>query len=292
MGLFDRGPSEEMTALTRQLADAEAAFETMRAAQVSDRAQLAAAQISITRLELELATARAQLAHLTGTQPPDHLQIRQVGSVWGDGFYREGRVIFDQLAEALRVGGQPVDETPRILDFGCGCGRVLRSFQDVPHRGEVWGCDIDGESIAWDRAHLGHIGQFYTNPVLPPMQFPDGFFSAIYAVSVFTHLPEEMQFAWLSELRRVLRPGGVLVASLHGPQYWEADPGMKLEMAARGFAYRTGQATAGLPDFYMVAFHNEDYIRTRWSRFFEVVDVKSKFVHGAHDAAILRRRAD
>ncbi|MFA5264294.1 MAG: class I SAM-dependent methyltransferase [Opitutaceae bacterium] len=225
--------------------------------------------------------------------PPDHLQIRQVGSVWGPLFYSEGRVIMDQIVEAFREAGKALDKAATILDFGCGCGRVLWSFQDIPHVGEVWGCDIDAESIAWDRAHLGHIAQFYTNPVLPPTQFRDGYFDAIYTVSVFTHLPEEIQFAWLSELRRILKPGGVLVASLHGAHCWKnADPGIKSEMETRGFAYQTSNLTEGLPDFYMLAFHSEAYVRTRWSSFFQFVALKEKFIHGLHDAAIMRRRDD
>jgi len=188
--------------------------------------------------------------------PPDHLQIRQVAGVWGPLFFSEGRVIFDQLAEAFRAAGRPLGQAAAVLDFGCGCGRVLRSFRDVPHAGEVWGSDLDAEAIEWNRAHLGDIAQFHANAALPPTEFRTGQFEAIYAVSVFTHLPEELQFAWLTELRRILRPGGVLVASLHGAHYWQnAAPDVRAEVESRGFAYRTGNRTDGLPDFYMVAFH-------------------------------------
>src|SRR3954453_4644837 len=37
----------------------------------------------------------------------------------------------------------------RVLDFGCGAGRVLRHFVDVATEAEVWACDIDAASIDW-----------------------------------------------------------------------------------------------------------------------------------------------
>ncbi len=226
-------------------------------------------------------------------QPPEHLQIRQLGGVWHRYFYREGRVIMNQLAAAFAEAGMPLGGAAAILDFGCGCGRVLGNFVDIPHVGVVWGCDIDAEAIAWNQASLAGIGRFCANPCVPPTAFANGQFDAIYSVSVFTHLPEELQFAWLTELRRILRPGGVLIASVHGGGYWsKADAEVRTEVATRGFAYRTGPRTAGLPDFYMLAFHSESYIRTKWTRFFEFVALKEKYIHGEHDAVIMRRPLD
>lgn len=245
------------------------------------------------QLKAELALVRRQLVETPGQLPPDHLQTRQVGKPWGANFYLQGRVIFDQVAAAFSEVGQPLTHAARILDFGCGCGRVLWSFQHVPHQGEIWGCDVDAEAIGWDRAHLGHIAQFSCNPALPPTCFPDGYFDAIYNVSVFTHLPEDVQFVWLAEMRRLLRPGGILGASLHGAHYWKTiDPGVTAEVTARGFAYRTGQPTPGTPDYYMVAFHASTYVQERWSRYFDVLQIKEKYIHGVHDFALLRRRAD
>jgi SAM-dependent methyltransferase len=212
--------------------------------------------------------------------------------VWGPAFYTEGRVIFDQIDELFRAAGRPLEWAAAILDFGCGCGRVLWSFQHCAHDGEVWGCDVDAEAIVWNRAHLGHIAQFCCNSPLPPAQFPDGSFDAIYAISVFTHLPEEIQFAWLAELRRLLRPGGMLLASLHGRHYWTVDPDVKAEVESRGFAYRTGTPTPGLPDHYMVAFHSEAYLRSKWSRFFDFVAIREKYIHSLHDAVVMRRQDD
>jgi SAM-dependent methyltransferase len=225
--------------------------------------------------------------------PPDHLQARQVGSAWGEAFYREGRVILGQLEAAFAQAGLPLGQARSILDFGCGCGRVLAGFADLPHAGTLWGCDIDAEAIAWDASNLQALAAFRVNPALPPAPFDNGQFDAVYSVSVFTHLPEEMQFAWLAELRRIVRPGGLVVASIHGGHYCrDANAEVRAEVATRGFSYRSGAVTEGLPDFYMVAMHSEAYVRAKWGRFFELVAYHERLVHGVHDAVVLRRTAD
>src|SRR5688572_1783755 len=111
--------------------------------------------------------------------PPEHLQARQVGTPWGRVFYREGRVILNQIARAFTDAGKSLADAESILDFGCGSCRVLSAFADMPHRGELWGSDIDVEAIAWNAANLGHLARFDANPVLPPTRFADGQFDAI-----------------------------------------------------------------------------------------------------------------
>ena len=90
-----------------------------------------------------------------------------------------------------------------------------------------------------------------------------------------------------------LRPGGVLLATLHGAHSWKsADPALKSEVEARGFVYRTGPRTTGLPDYCMVAFHSEDCLCRQWARFFDVAGFHEKARYGVQDIAVLRRRAD
>src|SRR3954451_10278501 len=42
----------------------------------------------------------------------------------------------------------------RILDFGCGVGRVLRQLVPIAQGAELHGCDIDPACVAWVREHL------------------------------------------------------------------------------------------------------------------------------------------
>ncbi len=62
-------------------------------------------------------------------------------------YQRLGVAIRDQIVEVL-----PPDwslDGRRVLDFGCGSGRVLRHFAELSKDVELWGCDIDRPSIEW-----------------------------------------------------------------------------------------------------------------------------------------------
>src|SRR5207244_2931679 len=121
------------------------------------------------------------------------------------------RAAYDAIAAYV-----PPAEIDSVLDFGCGCGRVTRYWNDFG--GEVSGSDVSAKAVAWCRANLT-FARFEVNRLAPPLAFPDEQFDLVYALSVFTHLTEELQLAWRDELRRVLRPGGRLFVTTHGRSY-------------------------------------------------------------------------
>jgi ubiquinone/menaquinone biosynthesis C-methylase UbiE len=87
-----------------------------------------------------------------------------------------------------RHGRGDASTPPRILDFGCGAGNVLRHFGAEAMRGEVWGCDIDAASITWLQDNLCPPFRFFTVPQTMVLPTPDDHFDLVYAVSVFTHI--------------------------------------------------------------------------------------------------------
>lgn len=92
----------------------------------------------------------------------------------------------------------------RVLDFGCGAGRMIRNIQQA---GEVWGADISADHIYWCKENLNPPLKFFTSTTLPHLPFEDRYFDLIYCGSVFTHI-DDMTEAWLLELRRILVANG------------------------------------------------------------------------------------
>lgn len=203
-------------------------------------------------------------------RPPAHLRHRVHGSEDPASFDAVGRVVADCLDYALSLPGCGLPRDGKILDFGCGCGRVIRYFKALQGGGEFFATDIDAEAIAWCEANLADSASFAVNREMPPLAYPDGFFDLVYSVSIFTHLPEDMQFAWLGELRRVTKPGSHLLLTVHGDNIF---PEQLKKKSKNGFYYAVGQGTQGLPAFYQTSFHSDEYVRGVWGKYFEIVNI-------------------
>jgi SAM-dependent methyltransferase len=126
-------------------------------------------------------------------------------------FLSMGKLCAGRIQEGLRKHGVDVASLGAILDFGCGCGRTIRQFANL-NGTKVYGTDYNPLLIRWCRPNLA-FAEFGLNQLAPPLAYPDQTFGLVYAFSVFTHLPEPLQFAWMAELTRILRPGGYLAFS-------------------------------------------------------------------------------
>ena len=147
--------------------------------------------------------------------PPPRLRLLVDGRSADAGLFLEvGSRLCDSIQEAAAGFAAPVAEMRAILDFGCGCGRVARHWAAVEGP-EVHGCDYNPDLVAWCRANLPHL-RATGNQLAPPAPYASGSFDLIYALSVFSHLDEGRQRAWLAEFERLLRPRGLLVLSVLG----------------------------------------------------------------------------
>jgi 2-polyprenyl-3-methyl-5-hydroxy-6-metoxy-1,4-benzoquinol methylase len=115
------------------------------------------------------------------------------------------------------------EKTPeRILDVGCGWGRMLRLLRHAPvlAKTELYGCDIDDDALDVDRRTIP--GVWFTKiGTYPPTVYRDGLFDAIYAYSVLSHLSEKNHMAWAAEFARLIRPGGFACVTTQGPNFFE-----------------------------------------------------------------------
>jgi ubiquinone/menaquinone biosynthesis C-methylase UbiE len=177
----------------------------------------------------------------------------------------------------------------RVLDFGCGTGRTLAAYEGEADESELWGCDIHAPTIEWAQQQLSPPFNFFMCEETPPLAKPDAYFDLVYAMSVFTHLTDQSS-AWLAELHRVLRPGGIAILSILGPAMAET-------ILGRAWDERIGMAVIDLNKGWEIGGPStllaEWWIREHWGRGFDVVDYQSLAASAqipTHDFVLLRKR--
>lgn len=235
-----------------------------------------------------------RLEHDIPPAPPKHLQIRVGGSYVPDFIESGFNSIYPDLNRTLKGLGKNLDDFHTILDFGCGCGRAIRALAILLPNCELHGTDIDKEAIEWLKSTYPKIAEFSVSPHFPPTVYEDQVFDFIFGISVFTHLPEEMQFQWLSELNRIIKPGGYAIMTTHGEKHYSKLDGGNVDiMTTKGFVYVDSHygESISLPDFYQTAFHSHTYIKKEWSRYFDVVDIQPLGMQNHQDTVLLQKRA-
>jgi cyclopropane fatty-acyl-phospholipid synthase-like methyltransferase len=223
--------------------------------------------------------------------PSAALRFRVHGDLDAESFLETGRQCSDDIRAALADVGREIDSFERILDFGCGCGRTLQWLAAKARRGSLYGTDIDEEAIAWCRASI-ESAMFSVNGELPPLGYPNDYFDLVYAVSVFTHLSEDRQLAWLRELRRVATPGALVVLTVRGASYAEQLAATEAEeLERRGFAFSRMPPyfQALFPSWYQTATITEAYIRRTWSAELDVLRHIPQALDGCQDVIVLQK---
>jgi SAM-dependent methyltransferase len=166
----------------------------------------------------------------------------------------------------LEAEGIRPDSVRDVLDVGCGTGRLLVGWHCDDSRRRLLGVDIDAELIAWNRDHLRGVAEWKLGTLSPTPDLPDHAFDLVQLVSVFTHLSLECQREWVVATRRLLRPGGIALVTLHGDTYAR----LLLDPVARDSFERTGYVelpagTEGGQGF--ATFHSSDFARDLFSGF-------------------------
>jgi SAM-dependent methyltransferase len=218
-------------------------------------------------------------------------------------FDRVGRVFLDDFR---RLG--LFNRGTRILDIGCGCGRIARAFAEDGRLQELQvsytGMDIDRASVEWCQRHITPLNdrfRFYQadcfNPSYNPhgsaaadayvFPHPDASFDLILATSVMTHLLENDMRHYLAEVSRMLAPGGVAYASFF------LFP--SLDLAATGaerhgirFPFRMGNSAVNREDHPTNAVaYGEPYVRSAVQEF--GLEIIEPTLYGLQDVLFLTK---
>ena len=220
--------------------------------------------------------------------PSQELQTRFVGSS-NETTLREAFTFYEFLKESTQKLGNPLQQESRFLDFGCGWGRFLRFFWKDVDEGNLFGCDVNDMIVdtCRDLNIPGQIDHIHPEGILP---YPDNYFDAIMAYSVFTHLPERIHLHWMRELARVARPGCVFCLTLEPERFIDfvesipEDTEMewykmlsihKPRIAEFRRAYDAGQlvfmpTNQGVEDTYGDAVTPPSFIEREWSPYFKM----------------------
>jgi SAM-dependent methyltransferase len=220
--------------------------------------------------------------------PPTRLRV-QVGPLHADPdfFLRSGEDDAGLIRVLLEKHGSTVEGLGAVLDFGCGCGRVLRHWSSLPGT-RVYGCDINPKMVEWCKRNLRFAEVALTN-LSPPLPYESESLGLVYAFSVFTHLSEGLQHAWIDECFRVLEPGAYLLLSTLGEHYVSLD--RLTESERRSFS--DGNLVVlyeGSPGTSLCsAYHPLEYVSARLAPEYEHVDSLPAADDGHHDVHLFRK---
>ena len=162
-----------------------------------------------------------------------------------DAFWRSGE---EALEGTLTTVGAWFAPTERVLEIGCGIGRMTRAI--AARAGSVVALDVSSEMIARARVELADLPdvELVVGSGHDLDGLADAAFDAVYSFVVFQHIPDPaVTCAYITEIGRVLRPGGWTVfqvseePAVHDRSRWA--PG---ERSVRAFlARRRGRRAGG-----------------------------------------------
>ena len=230
---------------------------------------------------------------------PDVANIHRVSGPASDAFQYLvfGATTFHQLdLIARRHAGRPIADLETVLDWGVGCGRVLRQIRESGEgrAGRTIGLDIDEVNVRWCAENLAAHGDFGVLS-LDGFELEKQSVDFLYGISVMTHLTEHHQLMWLEQIRRILKPGGLAVLTINGEGQYYRQPQALFAPFVERFGFFDSIADDAIGEerstYYRATYNSRSHIWQTWSRYFEIIDVIVMGHHFAQDYVVLRRPA-
>jgi len=207
-------------------------------------------------------------------------------------WWLSGLLDYLKIRQVTQKYGRPLKAGDAFYEMGCASGRVLRHFAVQCDDLNVWGSDINNRHIEWMRLNLPENIKIFQNTILPQLPLESNSIDIACAFSVFTHI-DDLDFAWLCEIRRVLKKGGLFYVTIHSDDTWKfMRPKDQIyqnliKMAPYSNDYNiTEDYLAGpLPrdktvfisrpanNYNTNVFLKKDYIYREWGRFFNIHEI-------------------
>lgn len=195
---------------------------------------------------------------------------------------------YRKLKEMQATHGSVDLASARVVDFGCGWGRLTRMLAKDLDPGLLYGCD-PVESIL-DECRKSNLPATLARSEFLPEALPfDQKFDLAFSFSVFTHISEKAHLASLSAIHDALNPGGLFVVTVRPPAYIDFNPLMQPAVDRLGpdrlKVLRDPQyvfvphETEGHPQFggeemhYGEAVVTLPYVKEEWTPMFDLLDV-------------------
>ena len=220
--------------------------------------------------------------------PPGSLRFRVHGNNDLGSFLDTGRMLRRKIENALGRIGKRIDSFKNVLDFGCGCGRVLIWFSGASSKTNFYGVDSDKEAIKWCKKNI-KFAAFKTSKPFSPLKYPSEIFDFIYVVSVFTHIDEQRQFSLLDELHRITKPNGILLSTFRGFNYWSKLSAERIDqIKTKGLIFIKDDYWKNFyPEWYQTTYHTKEYIMEKYSKYFKMLNYRAGA--SGHDIAVFQK---